>query len=355
MIKPVYEMSEAEVWKELERAQAVHIASTQPDGAPLLRTLHGVVVDGSVCFHGGDHGDKLAAVGTRVVLSWERIVARIPSYFVDPERACPASTYYVSGQAQGVLERVTGIQDKARVLSALMERFQAEGGYAPIEAADPRYRKAVESILILRVRPETLTGKRKLGQNRPTQQIERILRGLWKRGADGDLAAFELVRRSHPGNPVPAFLRGPGDTTLCVQPGEADLAAARALVADAYWNTDTDADTTMGAHRGSAAWVGARSPTGRLVATARAISDGRKHATIYDVAVHATHRGQGIGSAVLDLILDHPAIRNCTKVGLITKDAQAFYGKFGFAAAPPRYTTMQRARNLPLKGTTARV
>lgn len=72
----------------LERAPFVHLASTTPDGRPLIRTVHGVVVGDSLCFHGAPVGEKTETEGREAVVSAEEIVASIPSYFMDPERAC---------------------------------------------------------------------------------------------------------------------------------------------------------------------------------------------------------------------------------------------------------------------------
>jgi ribosomal protein S18 acetylase RimI-like enzyme len=66
------------------------------------------------------------------------------------------------------------------------------------------------------------------------------------------------------------------------------------------------------------------------VCSARAVSDYAKHAWIYDVIVDRSCRGHGIGQALMRLILDHPAVRHATNVGLATRDAQGLYSKFGF-------------------------
>ncbi|MDD9944596.1 MAG: GNAT family N-acetyltransferase, partial [Myxococcales bacterium] len=339
-----YEMTTEEVWDTWRQAPVVRFASTLPSGEPVLRTVHGVVIDGAITFHGGDSGEKLACLGRPAVMQCEQTIAEIPSYFIDPQRACPATTYYVSCQAQGTLERVDDPPEKARALAALMARFQAEGGYTPIAADHALYRKAVDAIVIVRMRPTTMVGKRKLGQNRPTQQIDKVLGGLWRRGRPGDLQALEWVRAEHPGKPTPAFLQGPPGIQLCVHPGPDDLDAAVALVRDAYWNDDTEDTRIRAAHKGATAWVGARNAQGQLVATSRAISDGSKHAHIYDVAVHPAHRGRGVGKAMLALMLDHPRLRECTKINLVTRDAHSFYAPFGFRPFAHRYTEMRRAR-----------
>ncbi len=125
-------MERAEAVALLERSGVVHLASTTADGAPVLRTVHGVVVRGALAFHGAPAGEKMEVIGREAVVSAEEVVAAIPSYFIDPERACPATTLYRSAQVHGRVERVDDAEEKAEVLSALMHRFQPEGGHVPI-------------------------------------------------------------------------------------------------------------------------------------------------------------------------------------------------------------------------------
>src|SRR4051794_24993814 len=145
-----FAMSRGEAMELLAAAPVVHLATTTPDGAPVLRTLHPVVVDGDVCFHAAAVGEKAQSLGRAAVVSAEEVVASIPSWFVDAERACPATTLYRSVQLHGTLEAVDDRDHKARVLAGLMEKYQREGGYVPIDPAHPRfdelYAKAVDAI-----------------------------------------------------------------------------------------------------------------------------------------------------------------------------------------------------------------
>ena len=191
-------MDRGEAVALLERAGVVHLASTTAEGAPVLRTVHGVVVDGVLAFHGAPAGEKLAALGRKVVAAAEETIAVIPSYFFDPTLACPATTYYRSAQLHGVLEEVTDRHAKAAVLAALMRKYQPEGGHAPIDADDPRYRKQVEGILIVRVGQATIDGKGKFGQNRKPDELLSVLTQLWKRGLGGDPAAIDKLRELDP-------------------------------------------------------------------------------------------------------------------------------------------------------------
>lgn len=315
----------------LAESPVVHLAAVKPDGMPLFRTVHGVVVDGALAFHGAPKGEKSEAAGWASVAVVEETVASIPSYFVDPERACPATTYYRSVHAKGVLEEVEDQEARAKILQALMEKLQPEGGHTPITASDPLYTNAVRNLLILRLPLTEVTGKAKLGQNRRPEERAKILEALWRRGAPADARAVELVRAASPDTPTPPFLEAPPGVRLRTQLGPADLEAAVALVAGEYWNRGVSPERLRRAHLGSAAWVGAEeSSTGQLIATARASSDGGKVAWVFDVGVAPQWRRRGVGQAVLRLLLDHPAVRGVMRVCLGTLDAQRFYQRFGF-------------------------
>ncbi len=316
--------------KLLREAPVLHFASTTPDGAPVLRTVNPVVLDEGVYFHGSPAGEKTLCVGRAAVLQAEHVVATIPSYFVHPEKACPATTFYQSVQVHGTLERLDDPGRKALVLQELMRKFQREGGHTPITAQHPLYRAAVRGILVVGMSLERLSGKSKLGQNRTPDEIRQVLEGLWRRGAPGDLEAIELILQENARAEVPPLLRGPEGTRLVVRFGQEELREVLQLLDGQYWTQGADPELLGRAHQGAAGWVGARDSSGRLVASARAISDTARHAYVADVVVAPSMRGRGIGRAVVGLLLDHPALRHATHIRLGTSDAASFYAKFGF-------------------------
>ena len=311
------------------RAEVMHLATTGGDGQPILRALHGVVVGDALVWHGAPKGEKSDVAGRTGVVSCESIVAIVPSYFIDPELACPATTYYESAQAAGTIEAVEDPDEKAAALTALMARYQPEGGFLPIDTAEPRYANVIRSLGLWRVPLTNAVGKRKLGQNRKPEQMRAIVEGLWRRGGPRDIEAIRVLLDANPHADTPRFLAAPEGFSLCL-PGPADASDAVALVRDAYWNVTNDDRAIRAAHFGSGAWVGARDAAGRLVATARAITDGGKNAWVYDVLVAPEHRGRRLGEAVMRMLLDHPAVRNVRRVLLGTLDAQSFYRRLGF-------------------------
>lgn len=353
MRKEIYRMDRARAEALLARAPVVRVAGVSSSGAPIIRTVHGVVVDGALAFHGAPAGEKMEAVGREAVASADEVVADIPSYFIDPERACPATTYYLSAQVHGVIERVDDPAAKARVLSALMAKFQPEGGHVPIDPSHPLYTKAIAGILVLRIPLERLDGKAKLAQNRSPAEIGRILQKLWERGLPSDSRAIDLVRAANHIHEEPSFLRAaaPPDGARLACALDRDAApAAVDLLEGAYWNEGFSRDEIARALLNSPAWVGAHDGRGALIATGRAYGDSIKRAWIADVMIAPTWRGRGLGAALMRLLLDHPIVRCARKVSLFTRDADPFYAKLGFvprldvASNAPRSVEMTLSR-----------
>lgn len=325
-------MTEEQARAFLREADVLHLAFTRPDGSPVLRTLNAAVTDDWLLFHGAPAGEKAQCVGRPVVAQAEQIVCTVPSYFTDPERACPATTFFRSVQVHGTLERITDPHVKADALQRIMVRYQPEGGHVPIRFDDPRYQNAVRGVLVLGVRIEHIDGKAKLGQNKKPAEAALIMERLWQRGAPGDARAVSLMLRHHGPTARPALFCGPAGTQLEPQLESSDATAAAALLENQYWTRGETRSALERAQVGASAWVGARDPNGRLVATARANSDGVRHAYVADVAVAEPYRGQGLGKALVALLLDHPAVRGAALVRLATSDAQSFYERFGFEA-----------------------
>lgn len=334
MRKAVYRAPDDEARALLARAPAVRIATTCEDGTPMLKTVHAVLDEGGLAFHGAPAGEKMDALGRRAVASVAETVASIPSTFLHPERACPATTYYLGAQAHGVLAEITEPTRKARVLGAIMRKYQPEGGYVPIDAAHPLYAKAVRGLLVAELRIERVDGKAKLGQNRTPAERVRVLEQLWRRGAPGDVAAIALVVARFAELPALSFLASPVGRLVC-HLADDELDEAVTLLRGEAWVAGFAGEELRAAMAASTVRVGARDAAGRLVAFARAVCDGRT-AWVYDVVVRADARSGGLGRAVMGLLLDHPEVRRCRHVRLTTRDAEAFYRQLGFGRVSER-------------------
>ncbi len=148
---------------------------------------------------------------------------------------------------------------------------------------------------------------------------------------------------------VATRLVGSFGTSLHLALSSVDIDAAVELVASEYWNAGVDREEMAVAHRRSTAWVGAKDAAGGLVATARAVSDGTKFGWIADVAVAKALRGRGVGTALVELLVKHPALRRVRWVYLGTADAQRFSERLGFTENDerPGYVSTWMVRSNP--------
>lgn len=127
-----------------------------------------------------------------------------------------------------------------------------------------------------------------------------------------------------------------GQYELDDDPGRVDVAAAAGfLTTEAYWARWRSPEVI--GHQIAAAWrvVGAYDQAGAMVGFARAFSDGAS-AYLADVYVLPAHRGTGLGTAIVALMVDDgpgPQLRWM----LHTRDAHDLYRRFGFAPPDDRY------------------
>jgi GNAT superfamily N-acetyltransferase len=110
-----------------------------------------------------------------------------------------------------------------------------------------------------------------------------------------------------------------------------------ALSQRAYWALGRTRQQVEEAVAGSmcfAAFIG-----DRQVGFARVVTDGVTFGWICDVFVDEDHRGRGIGSLLMEAIVDQPQIKGFRRLALATRDAHELYRRFGFdrIVAPERW------------------
>ena len=66
------------------------------------------------------------------------------------------------------------------------------------------------------------------------------------------------------------------------------------------------------------------------VGFARVVTDRATFAYLADVFVLESHRGRGIATWLMDVVMDHPDLHGLRRWILMTRDAHGLYEKFGF-------------------------
>jgi GNAT superfamily N-acetyltransferase len=122
-----------------------------------------------------------------------------------------------------------------------------------------------------------------------------------------------------------------GDYTLTDAADRADIDVVCRLLGDTYWAADRPRDLVALSIENSLCF--SLFHRGKQVGTARVLTDRGASSYVCDVVLDPEHRSGGVGTWLMQRILDHPAVRQ-TRVLLITRDAQPFYRKLGFETHP---------------------
>jgi nitroimidazol reductase NimA-like FMN-containing flavoprotein (pyridoxamine 5'-phosphate oxidase superfamily) len=181
------------------RAEIGHFVIVTPEGWPRAVAVNFCAVAGRIYFHGalaGEKHDAVAAGGVRVGFTMNLPHSMIPSDWTAPGHACPATHFFKSVEIKGRCSLVADRAEKAVALQALMEKYQPEGGFDPVDPAQSRYAKALDGVGVFRIDPETWSGKVKFGQNEPARLRRRFVAELRRRGRPVDLATAAEIEKT---------------------------------------------------------------------------------------------------------------------------------------------------------------
>ncbi|NPU83268.1 MAG: GNAT family N-acetyltransferase [Syntrophaceae bacterium] len=128
-------------------------------------------------------------------------------------------------------------------------------------------------------------------------------------------------------------------------PSEEEIQRILGLYREAGWweeTADPDPRDVTRLVAGSHCFLAAFSE-GRLVAMARVLSDGVSDAYIQDVTVEKTMRHRGIGSRLIQTIVERLNTEGIRWIGLIaTGNTEDFYRPLGFRPVPGALAMLQR-------------
>jgi GNAT superfamily N-acetyltransferase len=120
-----------------------------------------------------------------------------------------------------------------------------------------------------------------------------------------------------------------GAYLISTDPARLDLDAIYAyLSGESYWARGRSRDRIARAVENSLPFGAYRA--GAQVGFARVVTDYATFAWLADVYVLESERGNGLGKALVQAVVDHPAVSDLPRVVLATVDAHGLYEQFGF-------------------------
>lgn len=128
-----------------------------------------------------------------------------------------------------------------------------------------------------------------------------------------------------------------GEYVITTDPSRLDLQRIHEVLTESYWAKRIPFDTVKRSVENSLSFGvfhGAEQ-----VGFARVVTDRATFAYLADVFVIESHRGRGLASWLMEVIVAHADLQGLRRWVLLTRDAHGLYEKFGFEPLkqPDRY------------------
>ena len=147
----------------LEDEHVGRVSSIDTNGFPQIIPMNFVFRNDAVYMHSHVKGEKLDNISrnNKVGFEADRELEFLPSYFEDPRNASLADTLYISIVIKGIASFVSNREEKTLALNGLMEKYQPEGHYDPLEST----MRVLDAVSVIKIVPTSLHGKYKIGQH----------------------------------------------------------------------------------------------------------------------------------------------------------------------------------------------
>lgn len=115
------------------------------------------------------------------------------------------------------------------------------------------------------------------------------------------------------------------------QLNEAHISQLVELYQHEYWSKNRNYAGVVKMLAGSDIIIAFINEQQELIAFCRLLSDGVYRAVIYDVIIHSDYRNTGLGTALLNTVLNHPLLKEVEVIALYClPEMVQFYQRWGF-------------------------
>ena len=166
------------------------------EGKPYVVALNFVFFENSIFFHGAKEGKKIEAIKSNPNASFLVVkpYSFISSYFFDTMDAFPGTQFFASVLFEGKVAFIEDGNIKAKVLNALMKKFQSEDSFEEIAYEKAMYTKILDKTAILELKPENISCKIKVGQNLNEEKRNRLMEKLKSRDLEIDEETIKQMK-----------------------------------------------------------------------------------------------------------------------------------------------------------------
>jgi len=180
-----------EMTRILASANIGRMATVDTEGYPYIIPLNFVFHEGCVYFHCAPKGEKLDHLtrDPRVCFEVDAPLAYLEVAFNPERNPCRTHQLYHSVIIRGLARIVPDGELKTAALNALVAKHEGNRDFPPVTPDSLAYK----ACCVVEIKPERMTAKSDLSQNRTQDQRRSIAEHLAKRGFPGDLEAVRAM------------------------------------------------------------------------------------------------------------------------------------------------------------------
>ncbi len=167
------------------------MATVDTEGYPYITPVNFVFHEECVYFHCAPQGEKLdnLARDPRVCFEVDFPLAYLEVSFNPERNPCRTHQLYHSVVMRGKGRIVPDGELKTAALNALLAKHEGNRNFPPVTPDSPSYK----ACSVVEIKPERMTAKSDLSQNKAQDQKRAIADHLAKRGLPGDLEAVRAM------------------------------------------------------------------------------------------------------------------------------------------------------------------
>jgi nitroimidazol reductase NimA-like FMN-containing flavoprotein (pyridoxamine 5'-phosphate oxidase superfamily) len=167
------------------------MATVDREGYPYITPVNFVFHEGCVYFHCASKGEKLdnLARDPRVCFEVDLPLSYLEVGFNPERNPCRTHQLYESVVIRGRARVVPDGELKTAALNALVGKHEGNAEFPAVAAESPAYK----GCCVVEIRPERMTGKADLLQNKSEEDRREVARHLRRRGLPGDLEAVRAM------------------------------------------------------------------------------------------------------------------------------------------------------------------
>jgi nitroimidazol reductase NimA-like FMN-containing flavoprotein (pyridoxamine 5'-phosphate oxidase superfamily) len=167
------------------------MATVDAEGYPYITPVNFVFHEGCVYFHCAPKGEKLDNLtrDPRVCFEVSVPLAYLEVAFNPEKNPCRTHQLFHSVIIRGLARIVPEGELKTAALNALLAKHEGNRAFAAVTSDSPDNK----ACCVVEIRPERMTAKSDLAQNRSPENRRFIAENLAKRGLPGDLEAVRAM------------------------------------------------------------------------------------------------------------------------------------------------------------------